>query len=193
MNQRILLPAIVIGTLFALLLTLIETLLPAAGPLPRFLLNAAGLCVALVVYGLLMQKAAVAAQAAIDAASAAPTATRSAPMDKQNAPRPERGERAAAARPSSDRAPSARARNARPESETPSGPREQGQIKWFSGTKGFGFIVREDGSEIFVHHRAIRGQARGDLPDGQPVSFVVIERDKGPQADQVDLVDRATA
>lgn len=185
MNQRILLPAIVIGTLFALLLTFVESRLPAIGLLPQFLLNAIGLCAALAAYGLLMQKATAAAQAA------APVAPRSTPADAGDGARRERADRPAPARAPSSR--NSSGRSAKPETDAPAGPREQGQIKWFSGTKGFGFIIRADGSEIFVHHRAIRGQARGDLPDGQPVSFVVVERDKGPQADQVDLVDAATA
>jgi len=66
-----------------------------------------------------------------------------------------------------------------------SGPRENGQVKWFNGTKGFGFITRDDGQEIFVHFRSIRGQGRRGLRDGQRVSFVVAQTDKGPQAEDV--------
>lgn len=78
------------------------------------------------------------------------------------------------------------------ESEAPvnTGPRETGSVKWFNRNKGFGFLVRENGDEIFVHFRAIRDpegsdSSRKTLKDGQKVSFTVIERDKGPQADDV--------
>ncbi len=66
------------------------------------------------------------------------------------------------------------------------GPREQGTVKWFNASKGFGFIVREDGEEIFVHFRSIRGEGRRSLRDGQSVSFVVADSDKGPQAEDVE-------
>ena len=63
--------------------------------------------------------------------------------------------------------------------------REIGTVKWFNVSKGFGFIVREDGEEIFVHFRSIRGEGRRSLRDGQSVSFVVTQSDKGPQAEDV--------
>ena len=68
-----------------------------------------------------------------------------------------------------------------------SGPRETGTVKWFSRSKGFGFVIREDGDEIFVHHRSIRsdGDRRGNLRDGQRVTFVAVERSKGWQAEDV--------
>ena len=69
-----------------------------------------------------------------------------------------------------------------------SGPRENGTVKWFNRNKGFGFLVRENGDEIFVHFRAIRPHGDNErrvLKDGQAVSFCVVERDKGPQADDV--------
>lgn len=65
------------------------------------------------------------------------------------------------------------------------GDREQGTVKWFNVSKGFGFIIREDGEEIFVHFRSIRGEGRRSLRDGQRVSFVVAQSDKGPQAEDV--------
>ncbi len=71
------------------------------------------------------------------------------------------------------------------------GPREQGTVKWFSRTKGFGFIIRPDDSEVFVHQRSIRMIGSGDarrrplLNDGQEVSYVIAVRDKGPQAEDV--------
>lgn len=64
-------------------------------------------------------------------------------------------------------------------------PREQGEVKWFNSGKGFGFITKDDGEEIFVHFRAIRGEGRRSLKDGQRVSFVVANTDKGPQAEDV--------
>ena len=63
--------------------------------------------------------------------------------------------------------------------------REQGAVKWFNVTKGFGFIVKDDGEEIFVHFRSIRGEGRRSLRDGQRVNFIVAQSDKGPQAEDV--------
>jgi CspA family cold shock protein len=71
------------------------------------------------------------------------------------------------------------------------GPREPGKVKWFNRNKGFGFIIRESGEEIFVHQRSIRPVGEGDnrrrpsLRDGQAVTFQVAERDKGIQAEDV--------
>lgn len=71
-------------------------------------------------------------------------------------------------------------------SSASAGPRESGTVKWFNGTKGFGFIVRENGEEIFVHYRSIRGDGRRSLTDGQAVEFCVEQTDKGPQAEDVE-------
>jgi len=65
---------------------------------------------------------------------------------------------------------------------------EEGTVKWFNVKKGFGFIVRENGDEIFVHFRAIRGQGRRVLRQGQLVRFDVVEADKGLQADNVSIL-----
>ena len=80
----------------------------------------------------------------------------------------------------------------KPEVESkPSGDRESGTVKWFNRTKGFGFIIRESGEEIFVHQRSIRSEGQGDnrrrptLKDGQNVTFIVANRDKGLQAEDV--------
>ena len=73
----------------------------------------------------------------------------------------------------------------------PSGPREDGTVKWFNRSKGYGFIIRDNGDEIFVHQRSIRQVGEGEnrrrpaLRDGQEVSFVVATRDKGAQAEDV--------
>ena len=67
------------------------------------------------------------------------------------------------------------------------GKREEGTVKWFDEAKGFGFIIRADRSEIFVHKRAIRAD-RGERPqlyDGRPVSFQVGENEKGLCAENV--------
>ena len=74
---------------------------------------------------------------------------------------------------------------AAPASTGASGPREQGSVKWFNGTKGFGFITKDNGDEIFVHFRSIRGGDRRSLKDGQRVNFVEAQTDKGPQAEDV--------
>jgi CspA family cold shock protein len=63
--------------------------------------------------------------------------------------------------------------------------REHGRVKWFNISKGFGFIAKDDGEEIFVHFRSIRGEGRRGLRDGQSVSFIVAESEKGPQAEDV--------
>jgi CspA family cold shock protein len=71
----------------------------------------------------------------------------------------------------------------------PSGPREEGTVKWFNSTKGFGFITREDGEDVFVHYRSIRGSNRYLLREGAIVSYVLGRSGKGPQAEDVDLED----
>jgi CspA family cold shock protein len=67
--------------------------------------------------------------------------------------------------------------------------RETGRVKWFNRTKGFGFIVRDDGGEIFVHHRNIQGSGRRSLKDGELVRFKVATHDKGLQAEHVSVVN----
>ena len=65
------------------------------------------------------------------------------------------------------------------------GKREQGEVKWFNSTKGFGFITRDSGEDIFVHFRSIRGEGHRTLKDGERVDFIVSDGDKGLQADEV--------
>ncbi|MDA7956047.1 MAG: cold-shock protein [Gammaproteobacteria bacterium] len=60
-----------------------------------------------------------------------------------------------------------------------------GTVKWFNDTKGFGFIEREGEADVFVHYRAINGEGRKTLLDGQQVTFSIIESEKGLQAENV--------
>lgn len=65
------------------------------------------------------------------------------------------------------------------------GKRDTGTVKWFNTSKGFGFISRDSGDDIFVHFRAIRGEGHRVLVEGQRVEFSVMNRDKGLQAEDV--------
>ncbi len=67
--------------------------------------------------------------------------------------------------------------------------REQGVVKWFNDTKGFGFIQRNSGEDVFVHFRAILGEGHRSLRDGQLVEFTVVEGQKGYQAEDVSTLD----
>ena len=63
--------------------------------------------------------------------------------------------------------------------------RELGTVKWFNVRKGYGFITRDQGEDIFVHFRNIEGKGKRAINEGQRVSFIVTNGDKGLQADQV--------
>ncbi len=65
--------------------------------------------------------------------------------------------------------------------------REQGTVKWFNVTKGFGFITRDSGEDVFVHYRSVRGNGRRTLREGQRVLFQVVDGDKGLQAEDVSV------
>ena len=65
--------------------------------------------------------------------------------------------------------------------------REQGTVKWFNSSKGYGFITREQGSDVFVHFKAISGDGYKSLEEGQQVEFTVAEGEKGLQAQDVTL------
>ena len=71
------------------------------------------------------------------------------------------------------------------ESSYSSSDRETGTVKWFNVRKGYGFITRDAGDDVFVHFRNIEGSGRRAIEEGQRVSFVVTDGDKGLQADEV--------
>lgn len=62
---------------------------------------------------------------------------------------------------------------------------ETGTVKWFNGSKGFGFIEREEGPDVFVHFNAIQGDGYKSLDEGDKVQFDVEQGDKGPNATNV--------
>ncbi|KYP79437.1 cold-shock protein [Ferroacidibacillus organovorans] len=62
---------------------------------------------------------------------------------------------------------------------------EQGIVKWFNAEKGFGFISRENGDDVFVHFSAIQGNGYRSLEEGQRVNFDVVQGSKGLQAENV--------
>jgi len=64
----------------------------------------------------------------------------------------------------------------------------EGTVKWFNDSKGFGFIEREDGDDVFVHHSAINSDGFKSLSEGQRVSFDVEEGQKGPAAANVTAI-----
>ena len=63
-----------------------------------------------------------------------------------------------------------------------------GTVKWFNNKRGWGFIVKEDGEDIFVHYSAIKGDGFRSLADGQRVQFEIEEGEKGPAAANVEPV-----
>ena len=63
--------------------------------------------------------------------------------------------------------------------------RTTGTVKWFNPQKGFGFIEREGGPDVFVHHSEIQSEGYRELAEGEQVSFLVTQGQKGPQAIQV--------
>ena len=70
-----------------------------------------------------------------------------------------------------------------------SGERVDGTVKWFNDDKGFGFIEREGGQDVFVHHSAIQMEGFRTLKEGQKVTMEVTQGQKGPQADNVLLAE----
>ena len=68
---------------------------------------------------------------------------------------------------------------------------ENGTVKWFNNNKGFGFIERSEGDDVFVHHTAIQGEGFKSLDEGDSVEFEVVEGRKGHQASNVVLTEKA--
>lgn len=66
--------------------------------------------------------------------------------------------------------------------------RISGTVKWFNNTKGYGFLARENGPDVFVHHSAIAGEGYHSLDEGQKVEFNVEQGPKGPQAVNVTIL-----
>lgn len=67
--------------------------------------------------------------------------------------------------------------------------RETGRVKWYDTEKGYGFIKREQGEDVFVHYKSIRGEGRKVLQEDQVVEFDVSQGKKGLQANDVVIVD----
>ena len=65
---------------------------------------------------------------------------------------------------------------------------EQGTVKWFNDAKGFGFLSRQSGDDVFVHHTAIKSQGFRSLQEGQAVRFNVVKGPKGLQAENVEAL-----
>ena len=61
----------------------------------------------------------------------------------------------------------------------------RGTVKWFNNAKGYGFLGRDNGPDVFVHYSSIQTDGYKSLSEGDPVEFDVIEGEKGPQADEV--------
>ncbi len=65
----------------------------------------------------------------------------------------------------------------------------KGTVKWFNNTKGYGFIGREDGADVFVHYSGIVGDGFRTLNEGEAVEFQIVQGPKGPQAADVVKID----
>ena len=68
----------------------------------------------------------------------------------------------------------------------------KGTVKWFNNAKGFGFLGREDGADVFVHYSSIQSEGYKSLKEGDEVEFDIIEGSKGPQADHVVRINEVT-
>lgn len=71
--------------------------------------------------------------------------------------------------------------------------RERGFVKWFNGTKGYGFIQRQDGQDVFVHFSAIQQDGYKTLNEGDEVEFFCKKTDKGLQAQEVTVIEEKEA
>ncbi len=67
-----------------------------------------------------------------------------------------------------------------------------GKVKWFNDSKGFGFIERDGGKDVFVHYTAIVGEGFKTLPEGAQVEFELLETERGPQAANVVVIKGTT-
>ena len=66
---------------------------------------------------------------------------------------------------------------------------EKGKVKWFNASKGYGFIERENDSDVFVHYSAITGDGYKSLEEGEEVEFDIVQGERGPQASNVKKVN----
>ena len=66
-----------------------------------------------------------------------------------------------------------------------------GVVRWFNNAKGYGFLGRDGGPDVFVHYSSIQNDGYKSLKEGEPVDFDVIQGEKGPQADQVSRINAA--
>ena len=69
----------------------------------------------------------------------------------------------------------------------------RGKVKWFNNAKGYGFIGRDDGPDVFVHYSSIQLDGYKSLKEGDDVEFDIIQGQKGPQADQVQRTQSSAA
>ncbi|MEM1231272.1 MAG: cold shock domain-containing protein [Pseudomonadota bacterium] len=117
-----------------------------------------------------------------------PSPNRQSTPDRQRQPASERRRSRGQDRKSTNRTAGPASRPAAATQTPADGPRETGEVKWFNRSKGFGFVIRPNGEEIFVHQRSIRAGDSGGRPalkDGETVSFVVAQRERGDQAEDV--------
>ncbi len=63
--------------------------------------------------------------------------------------------------------------------------RIKGKVKWFNNAKGYGFLGRDDGPDVFVHYSAIKSEGYKSLQEGDEVEFEIVQGEKGPQAENV--------
>ena len=66
--------------------------------------------------------------------------------------------------------------------------KQTGTVKWFNDSKGFGFIQRDDGPDVFAHYTNVVGEGFRSLQEGQRVSFTIGKRKKGPQAENIEAI-----